>query len=91
MLKRNSFILRPSYQRREINDKIASSFLLESVLLNLRIPDILIYRHKNEEGNTIFEVVDGQQKCWSLLAFLEQTYTNIYGEEIISEKKKAVA
>lgn len=86
MLKRNSFILRPSYQRREINDKIASSFLLESVLLNLRIPDILIYRHKNEEGNTIFEVVDGQQRCWSLLAFLEQTYTNIYGEEIISEK-----
>ena len=86
MLTNNAFVLRPTYQRREINDKTASSFLLESVLLNFRIPDILVYRHKGEDGKTIFEVVDGQQRCWTLISFLERTYTNIYGEKVESEK-----
>lgn len=86
-LKKNSFILKPPYQRREINDKLSSSFLIESILLNINIPDILVYRHKINEDKVIFEVVDGQQRCWSLLAFLNQRYKNIYGEEVKSEKE----
>ncbi len=86
-LEQNSFVLRPSYQRRELNDVRASSFLIESTLLNINIPDILVYRHETEEGKTIFEVVDGQQRCFSFLGYLNRKYKNHYQEEISSEKE----
>jgi len=86
-LKQKKFILRPSYQRREINDKKYSSFLLESLVLNMPMPDILVYRHEIEENNPIFEVVDGQQRSFSLLGFFNKKYTNYLGEEIASEKE----
>lgn len=86
-LEQNSFVLRPSYQRRELNDVRASSFLIESSLLNINIPDILVYRHQAEDGKTIFEVVDGQQRCFTFLAYLNRRYKNCYQEEIASEKE----
>lgn len=86
-LETERYILRPSYQRKEINDYYASSALIESVLLNVNIPDILVYRHETEVGKTIFEVVDGQQRCFSLLGFLNKRYKNIYQEEVASEKE----
>lgn len=86
-LKRESFILRPSYQRKEINDIKASSFLIESLILNMALPDILVYRHEDKNGKTIFEVVDGQQRCFSLLAYLNERYTNYFNEPIASEKE----
>lgn len=86
-LKENSFILRPSYQRREINDIKASSFLIESLILNMTIPDILVYKYENECNKTIFEVIDGQQRCFTFLAMLKEKYTNFLGEQIASEKE----
>ncbi len=86
-LKKNAYILKPTYQRREINDKLASSFIIESILLNINIPDILIYRRKVDNNRSIFEVVDGQQRCWTLLSFLNQKYKNFYGEEVASIKE----
>lgn len=86
LLNKEAFILKPRYQRREINDISASSFLIESILLNMNVPDILVYRHiKN--GKTIFEVVDGQQRCLSFLALFNRQYKNLYGEEVSSSKE----
>lgn len=42
LLESESFILRPGYQRRELHDLKFSSFLLESLMLNINIPDILV-------------------------------------------------
>lgn len=85
-LKKDSYVLRPSYQRMEINNIESSSFLIESVILNMAIPDILVYRHEDDKNRTIFEVVDGQQRCFTLLGFLKQRYTNYLKEEVSSEK-----
>lgn len=86
LLKDNAVILRPSYQRYEINNLKASSFIIESLALNMAIPDILVYRHE-VNGKTVFEVTDGQQRCFSLLGFFKERYTNVYGECISSEKE----
>lgn len=79
-------VLRPPYQRHESTDKKAASFLIESSILGVQIPSILLYKHR-ENGKTVFEVVDGQQRCFSYLAFLNLSYHNIYGEDVISEKQ----
>lgn len=86
-LQDNAFVLRPSYQRREINDIKSSSFLIESLALNMTIPDILVYRHEIDGNKTIFEVVEGQQRCFTLLGYFKKRYTNFLGEEISSEKE----
>lgn len=86
-LNKNCYILRPSYQRREINDIKASSFLIESLILNMAIPDILVYKRNGINGKTIFEVMDGQQRCFSLLAYLKKRYKNFDNEIIASEKE----
>lgn len=86
-LKDEAFILRPSYQRREINDIRASSFLIESLALSMPMPDILVYRHETDTNKTIFEVVDGQQRAFTLLGFFNKKYTNFLGEETSSEKE----
>lgn len=86
-LQENAFVLRPSYQRREINDIRSSSFLIESLILKMTIPDILVYRHEVDKNKTIFEVIDGQQRSFSILGFLKMKYKNFLGEEISSEKE----
>ncbi len=85
-LKNNRFILRPSYQRHEINNIEASSCLIESLFLGINIPDILVYKYEDKNNRTIFEVVDGQQRCLSFLGYQKLTYQNQYGEDITSEK-----
>lgn len=86
-LKDNNYTLKPKYQRREINDIKSSSFLLESILIGLNVPDILIYRKEMDNNKIVFEVVDGQQRCFTLLGYLNEQYKNIYGEKISSEKE----
>ncbi len=84
-LEENKYILRPSYQRREINDLKYSSNIIESALLNINIPDILVYKYK-QNNDYIFEVIDGQQRCWSFISYLKRTYHNALGEITKSEK-----
>lgn len=79
-------VLRPPYQRHESNDRRAASFLIESSILGIQIPNIILYKYK-ENGKVVFEVVDGQQRSFAYLAFFNQTYYNIYGEKIESEKQ----
>lgn len=80
----NRFIIRPKYQRSEIGNQTSASYLLESIMLGIKISPIYVYKRKN----SIFEVIDGQQRLLSMIAFLGKKYLDIEDEKINSIKHK---
>ncbi|MBO5512164.1 MAG: DUF262 domain-containing protein [Clostridia bacterium] len=82
-VKSSKFIIRPDYQRSEVpNNKQKASYLLESILLGIRIPPIFIYRRKDK----VSEVIDGQQRLLSILGFLRESYKDVNGQDRLSDK-----
>lgn len=82
-VQNSNFIIRPDYQRSEVSNAIQkASYLMESILLGLRIPPIFIYRKKNG----VTEVIDGQQRLLSILGFLRESYKDVDGNEQLSDK-----
>ncbi len=82
LMERNRFLVRPPYQREEVINKRKSSEIIESLLLGIKLPPIFIY--KNNVG--ISEVIDGQQRILSILAYLGREYMNEKGEKVKSNK-----
>lgn len=69
-INKQRFIIRPNYQRSEVSNIVKSSYLMESIMLDIKIPPIYIYKRKNG----VFEVIDGQQRLLTILGFLGKTY-----------------
>ncbi|MCY9801977.1 DUF262 domain-containing protein [Vibrio scophthalmi] len=80
-LKTNKYMLRPSYQRQERISITKASSIIESILLGIYLPPIFIY--KNHNG--VKEVIDGQQRLLSILAFMGKKFLNERGEEDYSK------
>jgi Protein of unknown function DUF262 len=59
--------LRPEYQRRQVWDKSKQSRFIESLLMNLPVPPIFLF----ESEYNRYEVMDGQQRLSSILAFYQ--------------------
>ena len=59
--------LRPLYQRRNRWDKKKQSQLIESFLINIPVPPIILY----EKKYNVYEVMDGQQRITALQDFYE--------------------
>ncbi|EJC6929252.1 DUF262 domain-containing protein [Vibrio parahaemolyticus] len=76
-LNTNKYMLRPSYQRQERISVAKASSIIESILLGIYLPPIFIY--KNKDG--VKEVIDGQQRLLSILAFMGKQYLNEKGQE----------
>lgn len=82
-VKTSNFIIRPDYQRSEAPNNIQkASYLLESIMLGIRIPPIFVYRRNDH----VSEVIDGQQRLLSILGFLRKPYKDMYGNEQLSDK-----
>ena len=82
-VKSKQFIIRPDYQRSEVSNSIQkASYLLESIMLGIRIPPIFIYRR----NDNICEVIDGQQRLLSILGFLQEKYKDENGKDQLSNK-----
>ncbi|MCY4539332.1 MAG: DUF262 domain-containing protein [Chloroflexi bacterium] len=61
----------PEYQRKFVWDQKRASRFIESLLLDLPVPGMFLYREKDSE---IQLVVDGQQRLQSLRSFYEGTF-----------------
>ncbi|MEA5575089.1 DUF262 domain-containing protein [Anabaena sp. UHCC 0451] len=59
--------LRPFYQRRNRWDEKKQSQLIESFLINIPVPPIILY----EKKYNVYEVMDGQQRITALKEFYE--------------------
>lgn len=83
-IEKSRFMIRPSYQRSEVTNPVKSSYLLESIMINLKIPPIFVHKRSDR----VFEVVDGQQRLLSIIGFMGKEYINEDGNKQISEKHK---
>lgn len=82
-VKTSNFIIRPDYQRSEVANNIQkASYLMESIMLGIRIPPIFIFRR----SDNVSEVIDGQQRLLSILGFLRESYKDVKGKEQLSNK-----
>lgn len=81
-MDRNKFLMRPTYQRKEVINKKKSSSIIESILLGIKLPPIFVF--KREDGIT--EVIDGQQRLLSILGFIKKPYLDENGKVVYSEK-----
>ena len=82
-VKSSNFIIRPDYQRSEVANNIQkASYLMESIMLGIRIPPIFIFRR----SDNVSEVIDGQQRLLSILGFLREAYKDVNGKEQLSNK-----
>jgi len=84
MIKKSRFQIRPEYQRSEVTNKKKSSYLLESIMLGIKVPPIFVYKRSDK----VYEVVDGQQRLLSIIGFLGEEYLNEEGKREISTKHK---
>ncbi len=81
-INRNRFIIRPNYQRSEVTNLAKASYLLESIMLDMKIPPLYIF--KRQDG--VFEVIDGQQRLLTIIGFLGKTYITEDGKSEKSQK-----
>jgi 5-methylcytosine-specific restriction endonuclease McrA len=77
LMNKRRFLVRPSYQRKEVINPSKASSIIESILLGITLPAIFIF--KKADGTS--EVIDGQQRLLTLLGFI--------GSEYIDEKGKS--
>ncbi|MFA5176370.1 MAG: DUF262 domain-containing protein [Candidatus Nanoarchaeia archaeon] len=81
-MERNNFKVRPIYQRSEVMNISKASSLIESILLDIKLPPIFIYKNKN----SVSEVVDGQQRILAILGFIGKSYKDENGNIVKSNK-----
>lgn len=75
--------IKPPYQRRPVWGLRQKVKLIESILLHLPIPELFIDETTDDEGQTRFAIIDGQQRTRAVLQFigldrdpLEQDYND---------------
>ncbi|MEU1256638.1 DUF262 domain-containing protein [Streptomyces chartreusis] len=66
-LRRGNIQLNPRFQRRDAWDKVRKSRFIESLLLGLPIPQIVLAEDKRQRGK--FIVIDGKQRLLALRQF----------------------
>lgn len=84
LINRSKFLIRPSYQRHEVINRLKSSALIESILLGIKLPPIFIFRRQNG----VHEVIDGQQRLLTIIGFIGSEFIDEDGNRVKSEKNK---
>lgn len=70
--KKGKLILQPTFQRGFVWDRVKSSRLIESALLDIPIP--MIYLAEEEDGKEV--VIDGQQRLTAFFSFIDKVFPN---------------
>jgi hypothetical protein len=71
--REGTITLRPPYQRKPVWASRQKCYLIESILLELPIPEIFVHQTTTAGGDTLHAVVDGQQRIRTILQFLGLT------------------
>ncbi|WP_392477722.1 HNH endonuclease family protein [Nostoc sp. C110] len=83
-IRKKRLLLRPPYQRSEVISIPKASALIESILLGIQLPPIFIF----SRSDGVWEVIDGQQRLLSILAFTGGSYIDEEGNEQKSKNDK---
>ena len=80
-MQRRRFLVRPSYQRQEVINPTKASSIIESILLDIKLPPIFVYKR----NDNINEVIDGQQRLLTILGFIGEKYLSENNELTVSK------
>ncbi len=90
--REGSLVLKPAYQRNPVWALRQKCSLIETILLELPVPEIYIQQSFSPEGKSQYAVVDGQQRTRSILQFLgidkdpkEQSFNKFSLEKIATD------
>ncbi|MFJ4248716.1 DUF262 domain-containing protein [Pseudomonas sp. NPDC089741] len=72
-ISRKNIILNPTFQRREAWDDIRKSRLIESIIVGVPIPNIVLAEAKENRGH--FLVIDGKQRLVAVMEFMSGELT----------------
>jgi uncharacterized protein with ParB-like and HNH nuclease domain len=67
-------VLAPKFQRRSVWPDKARSYLIDTVLRDLPMPKLFMRQEIDDSGRTIREIVDGQQRIRTVLAYIENGF-----------------
>ena len=68
----NKYNFDPACQRKSVWNEERESFLIDSIMKNFSIPPIFLHQKINDEnGKTIYDVIDGKQRLTSIIKFIE--------------------
>lgn len=84
VMDRNMFLVRPSYQRTEVINISKASSIIESILLDISLPPIFIFKRKDG----VSEVIDGQQRLLTILGFIGKKYMDESGHQCTSKNSE---
>lgn len=71
-IKKGNIDLQPGFQRRVAWDDTRKSRLLESIIVGMPVPNIVLAENKDHRGR--FIVIDGKQRLVSISEFLDGSY-----------------
>lgn len=68
-LEEEKLVFKPPFQRNPVWLDKHKAYLIDTAVRGLPIPEVYIQKDTDEEGETIYAIVDGQQRIRSLLEF----------------------
>jgi hypothetical protein len=68
--REGTLTIKPPFQRKPVWAAKQKCYLIESILMNLPVPEIYIQSITSAEGTTTYAIVDGQQRIRSILQFI---------------------
>lgn len=77
-INKGNILLDPKFQRRDAWDKKRKSAFIESLLLNLPVPQIILAEVKDQKGKYL--VIDGKQRLLSIRQFAAKTPDDKFGQ-----------
>jgi hypothetical protein len=89
IMTRRRFLVRPSYQRKEVINPLKASSIIESILLGITLPAIFVFKRvEARDEDVLNEVIDGQQRILTLLGFIGNDYINENNKSEFSKNHK---
>jgi len=99
MNKAGKIEIKPPFQRNPVWSERQKSYLIDSVLNGYPIPELYIQEVVDEDGNSNYIIVDGQQRMRSVLDFLDDKFgmnredspqfNGAHFKDLSAEQKKA--
>jgi hypothetical protein len=68
-LLEEKLIFKPPFQRNPVWLQKHKAYLVDTVLHNLPVPEVYIQKDTDERGDTLYSIIDGQQRVRALLEF----------------------
>lgn len=72
--KEDTLILSPEFQRNPVWQQPQKEYLLETILLNLPVPEVYVVNRITPSGESSYVVVDGQQRLRTIIEFITEEF-----------------